>query len=123
MSLEARQDTPGGSYSPKERPSEPKLADQVAESGSAVLLGPLGLVWLVVHVIHGTRLVGPLPSPEYPTFTLATAACQQNELWICLTAYSEKALAPHSSTLAWEIPWTEEPGGLRSMGSLRVRHD
>ena len=35
----------------------------------------------------------------------------------------EKALAPHSSTLAWKIPWTEEPGGLQSMGSLRVGHD
>ena len=35
----------------------------------------------------------------------------------------EKAVAPHSSTLAWKIPWTEEPGGLQSMGSLRVRHD
>ena len=30
----------------------------------------------------------------------------------------EKAMAPHSSTLAWKIPWTEEPGGLQSMGSL-----
>ena len=35
----------------------------------------------------------------------------------------EKAMAPHSSTLAWKIPWTEEPGGLQTMGSLRVRHD
>ena len=35
----------------------------------------------------------------------------------------EKAMAPHSSTLAWKIPWTEEPGGLQSMGSLGVRHD
>ena len=33
------------------------------------------------------------------------------------------ALAPHSSTLAWKLPWTEEPGGLQSMGSLRVGHD
>ena len=32
-------------------------------------------------------------------------------------------MAPHSSTLAWKIPWTEELGGLQSMGSLRVRHD
>ena len=32
-------------------------------------------------------------------------------------------MAPHSSTLAWKIPWMEEPGGLQSMGSLRVRHD
>ena len=32
-------------------------------------------------------------------------------------------MATHSSTLAWKIPWTEEPGGLQSMGSLRVRHN
>jgi len=35
----------------------------------------------------------------------------------------EKAMAPHSSTLAWKIPWTEEPGRLQSMGLLRVGHD
>jgi len=34
-----------------------------------------------------------------------------------------KAMAPHSSTLAWKIPWTEEPGRLQSVGSLRVGHD
>ena len=50
-------------------------------------------------------------------------------LWCCLafhhvTSYSpEKAMAPHSSTLAWKIPWREEPGGLQSIGSLRVRDD
>ena len=32
-------------------------------------------------------------------------------------------MAPHSSTLAWKIPWTEKSGGLQSMGSLRVGHD
>ena len=32
-------------------------------------------------------------------------------------------MAPHSSTLAWKIPWTEEPGRLQSVGSLRVRHN
>ena len=37
--------------------------------------------------------------------------------------HSEKAMAPHSSTLAWKIPWMEEPGGLQSMGSLEVGHD
>ena len=35
----------------------------------------------------------------------------------------EKAMAPHSSTLAWKIPWMEEPGRLQSMRSLRVGHD
>ena len=36
---------------------------------------------------------------------------------------TEKAMAAHSSTLAWKIPWTEEPGRLQSMGLLRVGHD
>ena len=36
---------------------------------------------------------------------------------------SEKAMAPHSNTLAWKIPWMEEPGGPQSMGSLRVGQD
>ena len=35
----------------------------------------------------------------------------------------EEEMATHSSTLAWRIPWTEEPGGLKSMGSQRVEHD
>ena len=41
---------------------------------------------------------------------------------LCLQ-FAEKEMAPHSSTLAWKIPWTEEPGRLQSMGSLRVGHD
>ena len=40
-----------------------------------------------------------------------------NWLWL-----SEKAMAPHSSTLAWKIPWMEEPGRLQSMGLLRLGH-
>ena len=40
--------------------------------------------------------------------------------WYELGEGLEKAMATHSSTLAWKIPWTEEPGGLQSMGSLRV---
>ena len=41
----------------------------------------------------------------------------------CLGWSSEKAMAPHSSTFAWKIPWMEEPGRLQSMGSLGVGHD
>jgi len=41
----------------------------------------------------------------------------------CSKSLREKAMAPHSSTLAWKIPWTEGLGGLQSMGSLRVRHN
>ena len=35
----------------------------------------------------------------------------------------EEGMATHSSMLAWRVPWTEEPGGLQSMGSQRVGHD
>ena len=38
-------------------------------------------------------------------------------------SFWEKAMVPHSSTLAWRIPWMEEPGGLQSVGSLGVGHD
>ena len=44
-------------------------------------------------------------------------------IFVCYCCSLEKALAPHSSTPAWQIPWMEEPGGLQSMGSPRVRHD
>ena len=47
----------------------------------------------------------------------------ENGFYSNLQGRSEKAMAPHSSTLAWKIPWTEEPGGLQSMGLLRVGHD
>ena len=47
--------------------------------------------------------------------SLLLAFCQ----WIQLRKKSEKAMATHSSTLAWKIPWTEEPGRLQSMGSKR----
>ena len=43
--------------------------------------------------------------------------------WESSTDTWEKAMAPHSSTLAWKMPWMEEPGRLQSMGSRRVGHD
>ena len=53
-----------------------------------------------------------------------TATCLFSFLFLALPwVMSEKAMAPHSSTLAWKIPWMEEPGRLQSMGLLRVRHD
>ena len=48
------------------------------------------------------------------------------EIWVLSLAWEdllEEGMATHSSILAWEIPWTEEPGELQSMGSQRVRHD
>ena len=48
--------------------------------------------------------------------------CQLGQFWI-VKEKTEKAVATHSSTLAWKIPQMEEPGGLQSMGSLRVGQD
>ena len=48
------------------------------------------------------------------------------ETWVRSLSWEdplEKGMATHSSTLTWRIPWTEEPGGLQSMGSQRVGHD
>ena len=48
------------------------------------------------------------------------------ETWVQSLGWAdplEKEMAAHSSILAWEIPWTEEPGGLQSMALQRVRHD
>ena len=46
-----------------------------------------------------------------------------NELSLINHINLEKAMATHSSTTAWKIPWTEEPGGLQSMRSIRIGHD
>ena len=48
---------------------------------------------------------------------------KDHKLLANINVQAEKAMAPHSSTLAWKIPWTEDPGGLQSMGSRRVGHD
>ena len=48
---------------------------------------------------------------------------KQKEYFPLVSISREKAMATHSSTLAWKIPWTEEPGRLPSMGSHRVGHD
>ena len=47
----------------------------------------------------------------------------EHEFGFCYVKKAEKVMAPYSSTLAWKIPWMEEPGRLESVGLLRVRHD
>ena len=54
--------------------------------------------------------------PGFPVLTISRVCSH-------LCPLMEKAMAPHSSTLAWKIPWTEEPGRLQSIGSRRVGHD
>ena len=69
-------------------------------------------IWTLFSIIHC-----------FPKFW-KTKKKAYNFPYYCLVLLdSEKAMAPHSSTLAWKIPWTEEPGGRQSMGSRRVRHD
>ena len=63
------------------------------------------------------------PSQEYPLEEEMATHSSILVIKVSLESISEKAMAPHSSTLAWKIPWTEEPGRLQSMGSLRVGHD
>ena len=56
-------------------------------------------------------------------FKFHEVPCKGMVLYRSLDDFMEKAVAPYSSTLAWKIPWMEEPGRLQSMGSLRVGHD
>ena len=67
---------------------------------------------------------GPCSLCRLQRKTLPAGVCWQYLIFLgLLLCRPEKAMAPHSSTLAWKIPWMEEPGRLQSMGSLRVRHD
>ena len=52
-----------------------------------------------------------------------TSNAEEAEVELFYEDLPEKAMAPHSSTLAWKIPWTEEPVRLQSMGLLRVGHN
>ena len=58
------------------------------------------------------------------TFKMLSKANTEEKIlynFTCIRLLEEKAMATHSSTLAWQIPWMEEPGRLQSMGSLGVR--
>ena len=60
------------------------------------------------------------PDTEYELQVWAKPQLGSREVWSHFSQQLEKAMATHSSVLAWKIPWTEEPGGLQSMGLLRV---
>ena len=77
----------------------------------ALLAGRLYLLW---DFPGGSAVKNP-PAMQEPQEIQVQSLGQKNPL--------EKDMATHSSILAWRIPWTEEPGGLQSMGSQRVGHD
>ena len=94
---------------------------------------PFVCVCVCVFLINsGSRTLG-LVFPKLNTTSSVKSGCLPVSFSCqpqrCARNYSgqpdspEKALAPHSSTLAWKIPWTGEPGRLQSMGSLIVGHD
>ena len=71
-----------------------------------------GLLMMAESIYPCHSSAPPWLSPPLRRHTYTSSSCP----W-------EKAMAPHSSTLAWRTPWTEESGGLQSMGLLRVGHD
>ena len=83
----------------------------------------LGRLW-VYHL--NTYLTYLWVSNFYPSTLVSFHVMHVWSTWpiaILSKLLAEKAMATHSSTLAWKIPWTEEPGRLQSMGSLGVGHD
>ena len=72
----------------------------------------------LVLLIHLKNLSDLEPYPD-----LLLQSCSASVIIIVIVTIVREGDGTHSSTLAWKIPWTEEPGRLQSMGSLRVGHD
>ena len=74
----------------------------------------------MVQLVHSFMTTGKTIALPRQTFVSKVMSLLFNML---SRLVMEKAMAPHSSTLAWKIPWMEEPGRLQSMRLLRVGHD
>ena len=78
-----------------------------------------------VHVII-SKLSCQCDFPGSASDKESACQCRRHETWVRSPGWEEpleEEMATHSNILAWKIPWTEEPGGLQSMGSQRVRLD
>ena len=76
--------------------------------------------WNISQFLNNTVLFSNWHTIEWSTEVIAKTALRFFEINAYLGLEMEKEMAPHSSTLAWKIPWTEESGGLQSMESHRV---
>ena len=79
--------------------------------------------WLFLFLLWWTRLDYLWLFPLLPPSAWCLFLSSQSSAFSSQSDLTAEVMAPHSSTLAWKIPWTEEPGGLQSMGSRRVEHD
>ena len=75
--------------------------------------------WFQMQTVQPKRWVSNIDEQGQPPCSWWHFYC----IWGCPGSSVKKAMATHSSTLAWKIPWMVEPGGLQSMGSQGVRHD
>ena len=83
---------------------------------------------LKTHFAYEHRVAEGYDFTERASLVAQTVKClpAMQETWVQLLGWEdplEKEMETHSSTLAWRMPWTEEPGGLQSMGSQRIRHN
>ena len=77
----------------------------------------------VNYIVSSVQLLSRVQLFATPWIAAHQASLSSLYILQIVVCISEKAMAPHSSTVAWKIPWTEEPGRLQSMGSHRVGHD
>ena len=83
--------------------------------------GTLGLLWRVVNFGGKTDPFGTSLVAQVVKNSLA-----MQEIWVQSQGWEdplEEGMATHANILAWRIPWTEEPGGLQSMGLQRIGHN
>ena len=102
-----------------------KSTESVMPSNQLVLCHPLVLLPSIFPSIRvfSNELVLHIRRPKYWRFSLSISPSSEYSGLTSFRIDSEKVMAPHSSTLAWRIPRTGEPGGLMSLGSHRAGHD
>ena len=94
-----------------------------SQSATCIHISPPSWTFLPLHTPFHSSRSSQSTQLSFLWFTAASHHLFYPRFYIYIYICPEKATAPHSSTLTWKIPWTEEPGRLQSMGSLGVGHD